>query len=119
MLLNTPAGHELADRVLDPAATPTAPELLDVEVVQVLRRYARSGELDERRGRQAIDDLAGLPIERYAHGPFLGRAWELRDNLTAYDAVYVALAEALGAPLVTRDERLAASSGHRARIELD
>lgn len=92
--------------------------MLDVEVAQVLRRYAANGEIDNDRGRAALADLADLPLHRYPHDFLLPRVWELRSNLTAYDAVYVTLAEALGAPLLTRDRRLAAAAGHHARIEL-
>ena len=93
------------------------PHLLDVEVAQVIRRYAAAGEIDHERGRAALADLADLPLRRYPHNFLLLRVRELRDNLTAYDAVNVALAEALDAPLLTRDERLAAAGQH-ARVEL-
>lgn len=118
VLLNTSAGRAVGQRLLDPGESLHVPHLLDVEVVQVLRRYRRSGDLDDRRGREAIGDLMDLPLTRYSHPMFVERAWQLRDTLTAYDAMYVALAEGLAAPLVTRDRRLAASRGHRARIEL-
>lgn len=118
VLLNTTAGRDVANRLLDSTETAAAPYLLDVEVVQVLRRYSRVGELDSERGRQALEDLADLPVFRYPHEPLLPRVWELRHNVTAYDAVYLALAEALEAPLVTRDKRLAAAAEHTARIEL-
>jgi len=118
LLLNTPAGEAIAERVLDPDEQLAAPYLLDVEVLQVLRRYARTGDLDRERGSQAVTDLADLPVARYPHEPFLTRAWMLRDNLTAYDAMYVALAEALDAELLTRDARLSAARGHAARIAL-
>ena len=90
---------------------------MDVEVIQIVRRYQRLGELSAERGQRAIDDLIDLPVERYPHRPLLTRMWELRANLTAYDAAYVALAEALDAPLVTRDARLA-HAPHRARVEV-
>jgi predicted nucleic acid-binding protein len=118
VLLNTPVGESLADRVLDPSETTCAPHLLDVEVLQVLRRYARRGDIDSERGRQAVDDLLDLPIERFPHDPFLPRIWELRQNATAYDATYIALAEALGATLLTRDERLARVPDHGATVEI-
>lgn len=95
-----------------------APHLLDLEVVQVLRRYERAGELSAQRGREALEDLGAFRIERYPHHLFLDRVWSLRANATAYDACYLALAEALDAPLITRDRRLAAASGHRATIEV-
>src|SRR5437868_3702536 len=87
------------------------------EVAQILRR-STSAELETERGRMALADLADFPIRRYPHGLFLTRVWDLRNNFTAYDAVYVALAEALDAPLLTRDQRLAAAAGHHARVEL-
>jgi len=118
VLLNTPAAGAIAERLFDPGETLHAPHLLDVEVLQVLRRHARSGVLGPRRGLEAVGDLLDWPLTRYPHHVFGSRIWELRDNLTAYDAAYVALAEALGAPLVTRDRRLAASAGHAATIEL-
>jgi predicted nucleic acid-binding protein len=89
--------------------------LLDVQVAQVVSRYAANGEIDAERGRMALADLADFPLCRYPHDFLLARVWDL---LTAYDAIYVALAEVLDAPLLTRDKRLAASPGHRARIEL-
>ena len=118
VLLNTPAGIQMADRVFDPNETLHAPHLLDVEVAQVLRRYTRTGELDAARGLQALEDLVDFPLTRYPHDLFLLRIWELHHNVTAYDAAYIALAEALGAPLLTRDTALASAPGTRARIEL-
>ena len=95
-----------------------APYLLDIEVAQVIRRYAAAGEMTPARGRAALVDLTDFPLHRCAHIFLLQRIWDLRNNLTAYDAAYVALAEALGAPLLTRDRRLAGSAVHRAQIEL-
>lgn len=95
-----------------------APHLIEVEVTEVLRRAARSGRLSPERARDALDDFADLPIVAYPLGALRDRVWELGTNLTAYDAVYVALAEALGAPLVTCDARLARAPGVRATIEL-
>jgi predicted nucleic acid-binding protein len=118
VLLDASGVAKVPERLFDPRETLHAPHLLDVEVAQVMRRYARVGEIDAGRGMQALEDLDDFPIARYPQHPFLARMWELRDNVTAYDAAYVALAEALGAPLVTRDSKLASSSGHDARIEL-
>lgn len=95
-----------------------APELLDLEVVSVLRRYAAARALDARRARQALRDLAEIPIRRQSHRPLLARCWQLRDNLTPYDAAYVALAEALGVPLLTGDRRLADAPGIRCHVEV-
>jgi predicted nucleic acid-binding protein len=105
-------------RLFDPGQTLHAPHPLDVEVAHVLRQYATAGELDAERGREALVDLADFPLRRYPHDFLLPRVWQLRNNPTAYDAVYVALAEALGAPLLTRDQRLAAAPGHHAQIEI-
>ena len=118
VLLRTPAAQAVEGRLFDPEETLHAPHLLDVEVAQVIRRYAVNGEIDGERGGAALEDLAVVPLRRYPHDLLLPRAWELRNNLTAYDAVYIALAEALEAPLLTRDRRLAAAAGHRATIEL-
>jgi len=118
VLLNTPAGVRVAERLFADGETLHAPHLLDLEVAQVLRRYALSAELDAARDAQVLEDLAALPLSRYPHDVLLPRIWELQHNVTAYDAAYVALAEALAAPLVTRDAALAASRGHAARIEL-
>jgi predicted nucleic acid-binding protein len=107
VLLQTSAAPAITDRLFDPAETLHAPFLLDVEILQILRRYALTGQIDEARGREALADFGDLAIERYPHEPLLERAWALRENLTAYDAVYLALAEVLGAVLVTCDGRLA------------
>jgi predicted nucleic acid-binding protein len=92
--------------------------VLDVEFTQVLRRLVRERAMQAGRAEQAILDLANLRITRYPHFVFLPRIWELRHNLTAYDAVYIALTERLNATLLTRDARLSAAGGHRARIEV-
>jgi predicted nucleic acid-binding protein len=118
VLLQTAAGAPLTERLLEPTESLHAPHLLDVEVAQILRRFVRRGELAPDRARQAVEDLASLPLERYSHESVLSRVWDLRDNLTAYDAVYVALAEVLGATLLTRDTRISRAPGHAARIEV-
>jgi len=118
VLLRTPAAEAVEDRLFAPRQTLHAPHLIDVEVAHVIRRYAANGDIDAERGRAALVDLADFPLRRYPHDLLLPRIWELRNNVTAYDAAYVALAEALDAPLLTRDRRLAAASGHRAQIEL-
>lgn len=118
ILLRTPAAPALEGRLFEASETLHAPHLIDVEVAQVLRRYAASGDTDPERCRAALMDFTDLPIIRYPHDFLLPRVWELRNNLTAYDAVYVALAEALDAPLVTRDRRLASTPGHAARIDV-
>ena len=95
-----------------------APHLIDLEVLQVFRRFTQSGEVSSSDASEALDYFRMLFIRRHSHQPLFARIWQLRENLTAYDAAYVALAEALDAPLVTFDSRLARSSGHRATIEL-
>lgn len=117
-LLQTALGSRVEARLFRDSDEFHAPHLLDAEVVQALRRLVRAGEVLRDRAREALDDLADLDIRRHSHVDFLSRAWELRDNLTAYDAMYVALAEATDAPLVTCDGPLAATPGHAAQIEV-
>ncbi len=118
LLLRTPSAPDVESRLFAPDVTLHAPHLLDVEIAQVLRRYHRAGDITAERGAEALADLVKLSITRYPHYLFLSRIWELRNNVTAFDAAYVALAEALAAPLVTRDSRLAAAPGHTARIDV-
>jgi predicted nucleic acid-binding protein len=119
VLLVTPVGVRILDRIFSTTEESLhAPQLLDLEVAQVLRRYCATGELVPERAQQALADLTDLAVTRYPHPAFLPRIWELRDNITAYDAAYVALAEVLGAPLLTGDVRLAAAPGHDATVEL-
>ncbi|HEY6105908.1 MAG TPA: type II toxin-antitoxin system VapC family toxin [Anaeromyxobacteraceae bacterium] len=118
LVLDTEAGRRVAERLLVPSEALHAPHLLDVEVTQAVRRYVASRDIQPAKGRQAIADLLDLPVARHPHTVLLPRAWELRRSISAYDAMYVALAEALDAPLVTRDGRLSRSHGHRARVVL-
>lgn len=118
LLLRTPAAAAIEARLFAPNETLHAPHLLNIEVTQVIRRYAAMGEVDEGRGSAALEDLCNLPVRRYPHDILLPRVWALRNNLTAYDAAYVALAEALDAMLITRDKRLAGAAGHHARVAL-
>ena len=94
------------------------PHLFDVEVIHVLRCYSLRGNLSGDQGRLILNLLREMKAVRYPHAPLAARIWELRDNLTAYDAAYVALAEVLDAPLVTMDARLAHAPGHKAAVEL-
>ncbi len=115
------AGGELADQArhalfAHPGAG-WAPHLVDAEVGHALRRTVLAGELSADDARAALDDLADLPIRRAGHRGILGRAWELRSNLTFYDGLYVALAERVDLPLLTLDARLASAPGIRARVE--
>jgi predicted nucleic acid-binding protein len=118
VLLRTPVAEAVERRLFGSRQTLHAPHLIDVEAAQVVRRYAAVGEIEPERGIAVLADLADMPLRRYAHDFLLPRVWALRHDLTAYDAVYVALAEALDAPLLTRDHRMAAAAGHHARIEL-
>src|SRR5579883_1064307 len=114
-LLQTPAAKTVSGRLFTSRQSLHAPHLIDVEVAQTIRRLAANGEIEAERGRAALVDLAEFPLTRYQHNFLLPRIWALRNNVTAYDAAYVALAEALDAPLLTRDRRLAAAPGHHAQ----
>ncbi|MBA3368215.1 MAG: type II toxin-antitoxin system VapC family toxin [Geodermatophilaceae bacterium] len=96
----------------------SAPELIDLEIASVLRREHRAGRMPKRRADLALDDLSALPMRRVSHRWLLARCWELRDNMTPYDASYVALAEALDVVLLTADQRLTRASGSRCLIEV-
>jgi predicted nucleic acid-binding protein len=117
LMLTTAAGRAVAARIADPAVPLHVPHLVDVEVAQALRRLVAAGELYAGDALQAIGVLRDLPLDRHRHDDLLDRVWGLRGNLSAYDAVYVALAEALGAVLVTCDRKLAGAPGVRARVE--
>lgn len=103
LILSTATGQLVAARIADPTEGLHAPHLADVEVVQALRRYVREGAIDAAGAAVALDQFLALDLQRHAHEPLLERVWQLRENLTAYDAVYVALAELLDAPLLTCD----------------
>ncbi len=118
LMLGTRAGAAVARRIAPPAETLHAPHLIDLEVAQALRRYARMGRMTDERAREALEDLGDLDLNRYPHDVFLSRIWTLRRNATAYDAVYLALAESLPAPLLTTDARLANVPGVQARVEV-
>jgi predicted nucleic acid-binding protein len=117
LLANTTANTRLAIRMR--RSEPLhAPHLLDLEVANVLRRYGAAGVLTPERARDALADYRDLRIERHSHLPYLERIWELRHNFTAYDAVYLALADALGTVLLTRDAALARAPLRWGRVEV-
>jgi len=117
-LLQTAAGRRIETRIYSRGESLHAPHLLDLEVAQVFRRLVRETTVSAQRADQAIQDLQDLRLTRYPHFVFLSHIWRLRQNLSAYDAAYVALTEELDATLLTRDARLASSPGSRAKIEL-
>ncbi len=116
VLLNTPSGAGIRDLLFASGETIHVPHLLDLEILQVLRRYAKAAEIGNARIERALEVYADMGLNRYPHMALFHRIWELRHNFTAYDATYVALAEALDAPLITRDRALASGSVHRARV---
>jgi len=117
-LLRTDKGSRIQAQIFSRAHTLHAPHLLDVEAAHALRRYVREREVTEARAEQLLQNLVELRILRHRHTSLLNRVWELRHHLTAYDAVYVALAEALDAPLLTCDAKIAAAPGHHATVEV-
>lgn len=117
-LLQTSAGQHIENRIYSRNETLHTLHLLDLEVTQVLRRLVRQEVVSADRADEVVRDLLDLRINRYAHFVLLPRIWQLRHNLSAYDAAYIVLAETLGAALVTRDRRLASTSDHAATIEL-
>lgn len=117
-LLKTPKGLLVDQRIVSTASTIHAPELIDLEIVNVLGRMVSTGHLLRERAARAFIGMRIAPWTRYRHTPYLDRIWSLRPNLAAYDAACVCLAEHLKAPLVTCDGHMARSSGHSAVIEL-
>lgn len=113
-----PEAEDIRERIEEPGQSLHVPHLMDLEVLQTLRRYVLHGTLSPERGDRVFERLMNVAFERHPHASLLQRIWELEDNLTAYDAAYVALAEALDAPLVTRDARLARAPGIRAEVEV-
>lgn len=117
LLLKTSSGHVVAGLIANPAIGLHVPHLADIEVAQALRRYAQDGDIARADAETAISAMHALDLQRHAHEPLLDRVWELRHNMSAYAAAYVALAEALDARVITCDGRLARAPGGRARIE--
>ena len=118
VLLHTPLGAAIEARLLGTLEALHSPHLLDVEITQVIRRFVMAREIEAERAQAALDDFMGFPIWRHPHGFLLPRVWALRNNFTAYDAVYVALAEVLDATLLTHDRRLATAAHEHVSVEL-
>lgn len=121
LVLRRPAAAEVERHIAAHDYAMHAPQLLDIEVLSALRRVVASGEASSHRAEEAVTDLLDLPVERYPHDVLVRRAWELRDNFSAYDAAYVALAEALlegGVPLLTADVRLARAVRQHSDVEV-
>ncbi|MDQ6799881.1 MAG: type II toxin-antitoxin system VapC family toxin [Acidobacteriota bacterium] len=116
ILLNRAIGSRVRERLFHGGQTIHAPQLIDIEVLHVIRRYNRKHEMTDASAEDAVAIYSGLPIERHSHEVVLRRAWELRSNLTAYGAAYVALAELLDVRLVTTDKRLAKAAPHVAEL---
>lgn len=117
-LLHRDAYERIAARMAVPGETLHAPHVLDLEVANALRRLAMRGNITADVAQQALHEYALYPVERYPALALLDRVWELRSNMSAFDAAYVALAEVLDAPLITTDAHLGRAPGHRAAIEL-
>ena len=117
LLLRTPSGDGVLARVSRATETLHAPEVVDLEVAQALRRHQAARQLTSNRADEALEDFLALGVARYPHRDLLPRIWQLRSSLSAYDAAYVALAEVLSATVLTTDQRLVRTKGHAARIE--
>ena len=118
LVLGTRVGARVRERLLDPRISLHGPELLDLEVLNVLQRYVQAGRVAADRAEAAVRRLDELDLRRHRHGPMLIRIWSCRANLTAYDATYVTLAEVLGGPLLTADARLSRAPGLPVPVEL-
>lgn len=118
LVLGTRSAAGIMQRISDPGISLHSPELLDLEVLHVLRRYERTGVVSAPRAGAAYRNLLDLDVRRHGHKPLLSRIWSRRHNLTAYDAAYVTLAETLAAPLLTTDRRLAGVPGLPVQVEV-
>jgi predicted nucleic acid-binding protein len=121
LLLGRPAAEPVASAVREHDFDLHAPQLVDVEVLSALRRVVAAGDASPARAAEVVDDLVDLPLQRYAHEALVPRIWELRENFSAYDAAYVALAEVLiddGAPLLTADLRLARAASEHTGVKI-
>lgn len=118
VLLETETGHRVARRIFAPAQKLHVPHLLDLEVAQALRWLVMRGRVSASEAAAALEFYADINLERHAHADLLRRIWFLRENATAYDAAYLALAEALDCPLITCDAKLRTITGHRAQVEV-
>jgi predicted nucleic acid-binding protein len=116
LLTNGPLADSLRQDLAGRSDSFVSPHLLDIEVVSAIKRLVAGQRIDSHRSEQLLTGLAMLPARRFPHAPLLSRIWELRHNFTAYDAAYIALAEATNSVLYTSDEKLA--HGHRARVAL-
>lgn len=116
--LNKPSATEIADRVQAPDEWVLAPALIDLEFLQVLRRLMAFGEISAAAAAEALGIFRDLPVETVDHRPLIDRVWSLKGHVSAYDAAYLALAEAVDATLITCDRKLANAHGHTARVEV-
>ncbi len=119
LILNIePYFDKISERILNESPNLFAPYLLDAEVTQILRKFTLNGKITTSRANTAIEDYKDLPITRYPHLPLLNRAFELRNNLTVYDALYLTLAEALEVSLLTRDNSFAKVSKVKSEVQI-
>ena len=118
VLTRRPSARAVEARLFAPDETLHAPELIDLEVAQVLRRFVLTRRMTAGLADQAMERWRSTRVQRWTHQDLLPRVWSLRESLNAYDASYVALAEGMGVVLVTADRKLALASGHRARVEV-
>lgn len=117
-MLGSGGFERIAARISVPGQTLHAPHLLDVEVAHALRRLSLQHAIGADRALEALADFRDLRVRRYGHGPLLTRIWDLRSNVSSFDAAYIALAEALNAPLITADAAMGRAPGHSAVIEV-